>query len=548
MKSIECKRCVLNTDDDPTLTVNEQGICNYCQKYDMVASQYLDKEKNRLFIEQKLKVIRKQGKHKKFDCILGLSGGVDSSYLALWAKENGLRPLIVHFDNGWNSELAVHNIENICITLDLELHTIVMNWEEFKELQLAYFSAGVIDIECASDHAIIATLYNLAYQYKIHYILAGVNHQTEIVMPKKWTYNKQDYRNLKYIYKSFSENKRLRHYPTKPFYKQLFFRYLYKVEFVEFLNYIDYNKAKVKTEIKEKLGWRDYGGKHYESTFTKFYQSYILPVKFGIDKRRAHLSNLICSNQITRDEALAELTIPPYDKEKIEEDIEYVLKKWNLSRPEFDSIMNAPLRSHEDFPSDQDFYNIFRHIKRNLLWIFGKKKKKELVSIAQTPNLIKKAQKGDILSLNRLAELWYPMVYNFVLKYFANEDVATEVSNAIFETARHQLYSLKTVDEFRIWLYKIVIDHCLQIPPQFHQYNKYSLNLPSQVMKNSKINQIILNALQELPEEQRIVIILKKYEHFKIQDISKLLKISESAVKKNIYHGFQGLKSGLMIR
>lgn len=358
-----CTRCILGLDDDPNLTFDAHGVCNYCRQYDEIAGRYTDKAANQRWVSNKLAEIKARAGNKKYDSILGLSGGVDSSYLAYWAKENGLRPLIVHFDNGWNSELAVANIERICKTLDFELNTIVIDWEEFRNLQLAYFRAGVVDIECASDHAIIATLFNLAYQYKVHYILAGVNYQTECIMPRGWNYNKQDYLNLKAVYEKHGPGKKLKNYPTKPVLKQLFFRHVFKIEFVEFLNYIDYNKDQVKAFITEKLGWRDYGGKHYESQFTKIYQSYILPVKFGVDKRRAHFANLICSGQMTREEALMELENKPYDAEKIRVEIEYLLKKWGITRAEFDKIMESKPVSHQAYPSDQEVYRKINQVR-----------------------------------------------------------------------------------------------------------------------------------------------------------------------------------------
>lgn len=366
MKFIECSRCVLNNHDDETISFNQNGICNYCLEYDATAKKYSDGEKNKQYLERKLTEIKERGKSKEFDSILGLSGGVDSSYLAYWAKQQGLNPLIVHFDNGWNSELAINNIENICKNLNLQLHTIVIDWEEFKELQLAYLKAGVVDIECASDHAIIATLYNLAYQYKIHYILAGVNYQTENIMPKNWNYSKQDYTNLKNINRQFGKLRKFKSYPTKPFLKQMFYRYIFKVEFVEFLNYLPYEKNEVKKFIAEKLGWRDYGGKHYESQFTKIYQSYILPSKFKVDKRKAHLSNLICSGQITKEEAKKELASAPFDSATIEGDIEYLVKKWGITRKEFNGIMQEKPRRQADFGSDNDIYKFFSSIKRKL--------------------------------------------------------------------------------------------------------------------------------------------------------------------------------------
>jgi N-acetyl sugar amidotransferase len=367
-KVIECCRCILSNVDDPFIKFNENGLCGYCQEFDLTQKKYADKKYNTLFIESKLNEIKLKGKGKKYDSILGLSGGVDSSFLAYWAKEKNLRPLIVHFDNGWNSELAIKNIESVCTILGFELQTIVIDWDEFKNLQLAYFKSGVVDIECASDHAILATLYNLAFKNNIHYILAGTNYQTECIMPKGWNFSKQDYTNLKNINKEFGNGNKLKSYPTKGILKQLFFRHIFKVEFVEFLNYIEYDKNQIKTFLKENLDWRDYGGKHYESQFTKIYQSYILPTKFGVDKRKAHLSNLICSKTISKEEAINEIKVLPYDQNQIKSDISYLIKKWGITIEEFDSVMEAKPIPQDTFGSDIKFFILLNKIKRAILF------------------------------------------------------------------------------------------------------------------------------------------------------------------------------------
>jgi N-acetyl sugar amidotransferase len=363
---IECKRCLLSNNDDNEIIFDNTGICNYCHQFEKTKAKYTDTDFNARFIAKKLEEIKTRSKGKKFDSILGLSGGVDSSYLALWAKENGLKPLIVHFDNGWNSELAIKNIENICRILEYDLHTIVIEWEEFKNLQLAYFRSGVVDIECASDHAIIATLYDLAFENGVHYILSGTNYQTECIMPKGWNFSKQDYTNLINIYRKFGNGNRLRSYPKKGILKQLFYRHIYKIEFVEFLNYMKYEKIETKKILESKLNWRDYGGKHFESQFTKVYQSYILPRKFGVDKRKAHLSNLICSGSISRENAKLELLNMPYNEREVKNEIDYLIKKWGIASKEFEEIMNAKPTNHEIFGTDQSIL-IFLNRLRNLL-------------------------------------------------------------------------------------------------------------------------------------------------------------------------------------
>ncbi len=364
MEFRECTRCILDTNDDANITFDGNGVCNYCLEYDqlVLANQLNDNLKT----DEKRKVILNEikiaGKHKPYDCIIGVSGGVDSSFLVYKAKELGLRPLIVHYDNGWNSELAVMNIENLVKKLDLDLITYVNDWDEFKDIQLAFFKASVIDIELITDQAILATIYKIAQKYKIKYILYGSNISTEATLPKNWYHWKIDVLNILSIHKLFGKLK-LKTYPTLGFFKHLFVTRVLKIKSVNLLNYLDYSKKEAKQTIIEKLNWRDYGGKHHESIFTRFYQSYILPQKFSVDKRKAHLSTLICSNQISRDEALWEMKKPLYDKDRLTEDYEYVLKKMGLEEWEFRKLMELPIKSHTDYPS-----YLTKHYKYQL-WI-----------------------------------------------------------------------------------------------------------------------------------------------------------------------------------
>ncbi len=247
-----------------------------------------------------------------------------------------LRPLAVHLDNGWNSELAVKNIENIISKLGIDLYTLVVNWQEFKDIQLSYLKASVVDIEVVSDHAIFATMYKLAKEKNIGYIISGQNIVTEHIMPSSWLYKKMDFVNLKDIHSKFGTVK-LKTYPTFDFKKYVYYSSVLQLLPFYILDYVDYNKKAVKEFISKELNWRDYGGKHYESIFTKFYQAYILPEKFKIDKRKAHLSTLICSGQMSRQEAIHELEKPIYDPEELKADKEYVLKKFGLTEAEFDA-------------------------------------------------------------------------------------------------------------------------------------------------------------------------------------------------------------------
>jgi N-acetyl sugar amidotransferase len=354
-----CKSCVLDSQNIDDFKLNENGICNYCIDLKEKLKKFEDKESNERYLDSLICEIKKSGKRKSFDCILGVSGGVDSTFLAYWAYQNGLKPLVVHFDNGWNSEIAVKNIYNLCNKLNFELHTYVINWEEFKSLQLAYLRSGVIDIEVITDHAIFTTLLDLAYKYKLNYSLNGFNLTTEGIMPRNWIFDKYDFMNIKDINDKFG-NRKIKHYPHLTIYKKLFYKVVKKIESVQVLNFLQYNKLEAKRIIKENLNWVDYGGKHYESIFTKFYQSYILPEKFKVDKRYAHLSNLICSGSITKEEAKAELKKTLYEKDDLDREIDYFLKKFNITKEEFDSIISQPPKSHLDYPNGVWINNLFK--------------------------------------------------------------------------------------------------------------------------------------------------------------------------------------------
>lgn len=357
--SKHCTRCILDESDDPAIHFDSQGVCNHCRDYDSAAiGGIFTGENGERRLTAIVRDIQERGKGKPHDCIMGLSGGADSTYVAYLARDLGLRPLAVHFDNGWNSELSVKNIENIVTRLGLDLFTYVINWEEFRDLQLAYLRASVVDIEAITDHAIITTLHRLAAERGVKFILSGSNLATEAVLPSHWIHNKMDHVNIRAIHRAYG-TKPLRTFPLFNFRSKRYLIDLLGIRTVPILNYVPYVKKDVKRVITEELGWRDYGGKHYESVFTRFYQGYILPTKFGIDKRKAHLSNLICSGQMTREEALAELSAPGYDPELLRSDKEFVLKKLGLSKDEFDGLMREPPRAHTDYDTEGPVYEMY---------------------------------------------------------------------------------------------------------------------------------------------------------------------------------------------
>lgn len=344
-----CVRCVMDTTD-PDITFDEHGVCHHCrgheEKVASIPAQRPDAS------EQLAEVVRgiKARASGEYDCIVGLSGGVDSSYVAYQAVKLGLKPLAVHFDNGWNSELAVENIERIVKHLGLDLMTFVIDWDEFRDIQRSFFKADVVDIEMVTDHAIFASMFDIANKHGIKTILSGTNAATESIMPKSWQHFKFDLLNLKSIHKRFGTMP-IKHYPTISIWRMAWQNYVRKTGSVSILNYLPYSKSGAIETLQTELGWRYYGGKHYESVFTKFYQAHILPTKFNVDKRRIHLSDLIMNGEVTRDEALAELAGPPYPAEALVHDTEYVCKKLGFSQQEFADYLGRPPVSHFAYPS-----------------------------------------------------------------------------------------------------------------------------------------------------------------------------------------------------
>jgi N-acetyl sugar amidotransferase len=356
---------------DPDITFDPDGICDHCKKAERVLASEpyaLPEERKEQALQTLVDEIKHRGKGKRYDCVIGLSGGVDSSYVAYLTKQLGLRPLAVHLDNGWNSELAVHNIENICKTLGIDLFTHVINWEEFKDLQLAFLRASTPDSELPSDHAINAILFEVARRHKIDYILHGVNSASESIMPKAWAQGYQDWKYIKSVHSKFG-SKRLRTYPHYGLLKIFYFMYLRKIHAVRILDYVPYDKEQAKAVISEQVGWRNYGRKHCESNYTRIFQEYILPTKFGYDKRRAHYSSLIMAGQVTREEALRSLASPLYTSSMpLKEDIRYLVNKFGISESEFETIMSSPAKTIHDYPNHSDswYYRLGRMAHRTL--------------------------------------------------------------------------------------------------------------------------------------------------------------------------------------
>ena len=362
-----CSVSVMDTIADPDITFDSQGRSNYFHEYKAAEAEVgLRGEAGKKAQREIVNRIQARAGNNRYDCILGVSGGADSTYLALLAKRLGLKPLLVHFDYGWNSELAVENIELTVKALGLELYTHVMDWPEFRSLQRSYFKASVLDLDVPADHMIFGCLFKVAKKFGVKTILSGNNVWTEHTLPKSWNYNKFDYVNLVSIHKQF-ENTSLKHLPALGLWHHAWYNLVLDIRREQLLNceYID--KERIKQEIAAEFGWRDYGGKHHESVFTRFYQGYILPTKFNIDKRKAHLSNLIFSGQLSREAALEELSEPPYSESSQAEDKRYVAKKLGFSDDEFEEVLTQPNVDHEYYGTDQlhqqRYFSMMRAIK-----------------------------------------------------------------------------------------------------------------------------------------------------------------------------------------
>lgn len=333
------------------------GRCSCCRHYDENRTKEIftddsSAERLKLLIEK----VKSEGTGREYDCLIGLSGGVDSSYVAYLVKKRfGLRPLAIHLDNGWNTELAVANVERIVKLLEIDLITNVLDWREFRDIQIAFLRSGISNIEIPTDHAIWATLLKTASKMNIRYIFAGNNVVTESIMPPSWIYGSKDSRLIRSIHRRFGTLP-MKSYPyltTADYVKYLLVK---GIRWVPILNHISFVKAEAKALLMEELGWRDYGGKHYESVYTRFFHADYLPSRFGYDLRKSYLSALVCSGQMTRTDALKELEHPPLPKERLAQDREYVLKKLGLSAEEYSMLLNEPKKTFKDYQNSDNLW------------------------------------------------------------------------------------------------------------------------------------------------------------------------------------------------
>ena len=356
----QCAVSVMDTIYHPEIEFDESGSSQYPRIYDRLSKQLNEGEAGKAAIEGFVQEMKAFGKRKQYDCLLGVSGGVDSTYLALVAKRLGLRVLCVHFDNGWNSELATENIENIVSKCGFDLYTEVMDWEEFRALQKAYFEAHVIDIEAVTDIGIFAAIDRVLKKFDCSHILDGRNHKTESVLGNWINKNPSNLLNIAQTHGVWP----IRKFPLRHSLDIVrISRIAEKRKGHRVLDWIEYNKVDAKEEITAELGWRDYGGKHYESVFTRFYQGYILPEKFGVDKRKAHLSNLIFSGQMTKQEALEEIQYPMYDNDVLKEDFQFVMKKLGFTTSEFYGYIDAPEVPHSHYGLSRSRFKDWRFLR-----------------------------------------------------------------------------------------------------------------------------------------------------------------------------------------
>jgi N-acetyl sugar amidotransferase len=350
----KCTKCILDSSITE-IRFNEEGVCNFCMIHDDLERKYPLGNEGEARLNEIVNKIRKKGKNKNYDCIVGVSGGIDSTYTLYQTVKRGLRPLAVHFDNGWNSEIAVQNIHNATKALNVDLETIVADWVEFKDLQLSFLRASVPDAEVPTDWVIFSVLFRTAKKERIKYIIQGHSFRTEGSTPLSWTY--MDGKYVKSIHKLFGK-KKITSFPVMSMFDYFKHSVFSRLKQIRILYYTEYDEKKVLELLKSELGWKEYGGKHFESSYTSIFQSYILMRKFKIDKRKLHLSALIRSGQLEREDALSIIEEDPYKGGK--EQLNYTIKKLGITEEEFNEIMNDDIKSFRDYPT---YYSMIKRLE-----------------------------------------------------------------------------------------------------------------------------------------------------------------------------------------
>lgn len=361
-----CSYCVMDTSDEDII-FNKEGRCNHCLDFEILLrdSKYAKKNSEEK-LNELLRAVKSKGKNKKFDCLIGISGGVDSCYMAYLCKKWKLRPLLIHMDNGWNSEIAVKNVKKMVDKLGFDYESYVLDWREFREIQLAFLKSSIVDLEMPTDIAIAASLYQTAAKYRIKYIISGGNFSGEGILPLTWGYHVlKDEKLYKHIVKTYS-NTKLKDTPSVGLKGEIYYKFIKRIKTIYPLNFVDYNKDEAKEFLIREYDWKDYGGKHAESKITAFWQSYVMPKKYNMDYRRATYSSQIVSKQINRDKALQLLKHLPYDMKKINVDKKYVAKKYSISENQLDKYLNAQPKTYKNFPNSKDlilkFYNLYQKL------------------------------------------------------------------------------------------------------------------------------------------------------------------------------------------
>lgn len=385
-----CSRCVMDTTD-PEISFDYDGVCNHCYDFDKnIKPAWPLPEEGQKKLDEMIRKIKAYGNGRPYDCIIGLSGGVDSSYVAVKVAEWGLRPLVVHVDAGWNSELAVMNIEQISRRLGFDLVTHVVNWEEMKDIQLAFLRSNLANQDVPQDHAFFAALYGYAMKSGIKYVISGSNFATESILPASWGYDAMDASHLKAVHSRFGLRK-IGSFPVVNFFN-LFVKYpmILKMEVLKPLNYIPYCKEEAIRILEKDYGWRYYGGKHYESRWTRFFQAYYLPYKFGYDKRKAHLSSSVVCGQLSRTDALEMLKKPLYEENLLVEDKNFVAKKIGLSPLDLQKLIDQPVHHYSEFPNFQSRKRAAMFVYRHLRIMFELSKYIFLYPMGYVFSLIRK--------------------------------------------------------------------------------------------------------------------------------------------------------------
>ena len=359
-----CTRCVMDTSDED-IVFDEQGICNHCKSYLSVLQQpRFSPADAEIQLQAITTRVKEKGKGLQYDCLVGISGGVDSCYTAYLCKQWGLRPLLIHMDNGWNSEIAVSNVKKVVDKLRVDYVSYVLDWQEFREIQLAFLKSSIVDLEMPTDIAIAASLYETAAKFKIPFLISGGNYTGEGILPLTWGYHVlKDKKLYKHIVRQYSKVP-LKKVPVVGLTDEIYYKFIRGIKTLYPLNYVHYNKDEAREFLKKEFGWQDYGGKHHESKITGFWQSYAMPVKYNMDYRRATFSSQIVSGQISRQEALEKLKSLPYNPETIASDKKYIAKKYEITEDQLEIYLAAPPKTYKDFPNDKNliewFYAIYR--------------------------------------------------------------------------------------------------------------------------------------------------------------------------------------------